>query len=653
MPGGTITAPAREQGGKLLERLFSALRVGAVELPNRIVSTAHQTTLVHEHLPTADFVAYHEARACGGTGLIVLEATAVHPSGLLTPHTLAGYREEIVPALARVAETVHRHGTRLFVQLFHGGREQISDPPRAPALAPSAVPSLRFHVEPRALSANEIADIVAGYARSAALAATAGLDGIEISAAHEYLAAQFFTPGLNRRDDEWAEPTRFLREVLAAVRVAAPTLALGVRFSADSEAAKAVVRDVTPHVDYVSVALGASSTYRGSSGIVPPPPLPENAIAALTPPFRVEPPLVATSRVVDPVEADRLVADGRCDAVGMTRALITDPELPRKARDGRLDEVLRCIGCNACIAHYHAGTPIGCAQNPRTGRERTMGPAARSAVRRRVVVVGGGPAGLAAAAEAGAAGHEVVLLERSDRLGGQVALARSAPMHAELARSLALNYDRLLAAAGVEVRLQTEADPETVATASPDAVVIAAGARPYEPDLPLDGVETVQAWDVLRGPRPHGRRVLVADWGGDASGLACAELLDAAGNEVTVALGSAAFGETLHQYQRNLYAAQLYRAGVRLEHHLELVGAERGRVLFRNLFASELGTELAADLLVLALGRVPERRAADALAAAGFDVHEAGDCLGPRGLEEAILEGTLAAQEAGERSPSR
>ena len=623
--------------------------MGAVELPNRIVSTAHQTTLVHEHLPTADFVAYHEARARGGTGLIVLEATAVHPSGLLTPHTLAGYREEIVPALAGVAETVHRHGTRLFVQLFHGGREQISDPPRAPALAPSAVPSLRFHVEPRALSAGEIADIVDGYARSAALAAKAGVDGIEISAAHEYLAAQFFTPGLNRRDDEWAEPTRFLREVLAGVRSVAPTLALGVRFSADSEAAKAVVGDIAPHVDYVSVALGASSTYLGSSGIVPPPPLPENAIAALTPPFRVEPPLVATSRVVDPVEADRLVADGRCDAVGMTRALITDPELPRKARDGRLDEVLRCIGCNACIAHYHAGTPIGCAQNPRTGRERTMGPAARSAVGRRVVVVGGGPAGLAAAAEAGAAGHEVVLLERSDRLGGQVALARSAPMHAELARSLAVNYDRLLAAVGVVVRLETEADPETVATASPDAVVIASGARPYEPDLPLDGVETVQAWDVLRGPRPRGRRVLVADWGGDASGLACAELLDAAGNEVTVAVGSAALGETLHQYQRNLYAAQLYRAGVRLEHHLELVGAERGRVLFRNLFAPELETELPVDLLVLALGRVPERGVAEALAASGLDVHEAGDCLGPRSLEEAILEGTLAAQEAGER----
>jgi 2,4-dienoyl-CoA reductase-like NADH-dependent reductase (Old Yellow Enzyme family) len=158
----------------VLERLFSPLRVGPVEVANRIVSTAHQTTLVHEHLPTEDLVAYHEARARGGAGLIVLEATAVHPSGLLTPHTLAGYRPEIVPKLARLAEAVHGHGTRLFVQLFHGGREQISSPPSAPALAPSAIPTPRFHVEPRALSAEEIDSIVDGFARSAELAAEAG-----------------------------------------------------------------------------------------------------------------------------------------------------------------------------------------------------------------------------------------------------------------------------------------------------------------------------------------------------------------------------------------------------------------------------------------------------------------------------------------------
>lgn len=641
-----------------LERLFSPLRVGLVELPNRIVSTAHQTTLVHEHLPTDDFLAYHEARARGGTGLIVLEATAVHPSGLLTPHTLAGYRDEIVPALRRVAEAVHRHGTRLFVQLFHGGREQIASPPRPPALAPSAIPTQRFHVEPRALSEAEIGELVAGYARAAELAAAAGLDGVEVSAAHGYLAAQFFTPELNRRGDAWAEGPRFLLAVVDAVRAAAGGIALGVRLSADSASARAVAPLLADRVDYLSVALGDSSSYRGSTGIVPPPPVAENAIAKPAGAFRVGPPLVGTSRVVDPIEADRLVDEGRLDAVGMTRALITDPDLPRKARDGRLADVLRCIGCNACIAHYHAGTPIACTQNPRTGRERTLPWPARSGTRRRVVVVGAGPAGLAAAAEAGAAGHDVVLLERGRRIGGQLALAGVASMHAELARSLRGNYERLLEAGDVDLRLEAEADPETVLALGPDAVVVATGARPYEPDVELGGIEAVQAWTVLAGPPPRGRRVVVADWGGDAAGPACADVLTAAGNEVTLAVGSAGLGEGLHQYQRNLYAARLYRSGVRIEHHLELAGAEPGRVRLTNVFAPELETALPADLLVLSLGRVPERHLAEQLSAGGVEAHEAGDCASPRSAEEAVLEGTLAARRAGQasalaESPSR
>lgn len=628
----------------MLDHLFSPLRIGPVELPNRIVSTAHQTTLVHDGLPTDDFVAYHEARARGGVGLIVLEATAVHPSSLLTSHTLAGFRTEIVPGLARVARAVQTQGTRLFLQLLHGGREQIVSAPRPPALAPSAVPSLRFHVEPRPLAAAEIESIVEGFGLSAANAAAAGLDGVEVSGAHNYLAAQFFTPELNRREDEWAAPARFLLAVLDAVREAAPGLAVGVRLSADSEAAQAVVAEVAGRVDYVSIALGESSTYLGSSGIVPPPPVAENAIAPLTGPFRAGPPLLATSRIVDPSEGDRLIGEERCDAVGMTRALITDPDMPRKAREGRLEDVLRCIGCNACIAHYHAGTAIACAQNPRTGREHTLPRPERAVQPRRILVVGAGPAGLAGAAEAAAAGHEVVLLERRPRIGGQVSLAGSAPMHEEMARSLRRNYERLLA--DVDVRLDTEADGELLETLAPDAVVLATGARPYVPELPLADLETVNAWDVLAGLRPRGRRVVVADWGGDASGLAAADLLNAAGNEVTLVLGSATVGEAIHQYQRNLYAARLYRAGVRLEQHLELTGAGEGRVRFHNLFAPEVETAFGAELLVVALGRIPERGLAEELAGRGVPFGEAGDCLGPRSAEEAILEGTLAARRA-------
>ena len=396
----------------MLDHLFEPLALGPAEIRNRIVSTSHQTNLVRDHLPTPEFVAYHEARARGGVGLIVLEATAIHESGLLHPHSLAGYRDEIVDGYRQVASAVRQHGTRLFVQLFHGGREQIASAPRPPALAPSAIPSQRFGTEPRAMREAEIDSIVAGYGRGAELAAAAGLDGVEISAAHNYLVAQFFTPSLNRRNDRWAAGPGFLLAVVEAVRRAAPGIALGVRLSADSVAAQGVAAELAGRIDYLSLAMGESSTYRGSTGIAPPAPTPENAIETLTESFRVGPPIIATTRIVDPAEADRLIAERRADAVGMTRALITDPDLPRKAAGGQAAEIFRCIGCNACIAHYHAGTPIGCSQNPRTGRELTLPRVQPASRRRRVVIVGAGPAGLAAALEARGAQHEVVLLER-------------------------------------------------------------------------------------------------------------------------------------------------------------------------------------------------------------------------------------------------
>jgi pyruvate/2-oxoglutarate dehydrogenase complex dihydrolipoamide dehydrogenase (E3) component len=198
----------------------------------------------------------------------------------------------------------------------------------------------------------------------------------------------------------------------------------------------------------------------------------------------------------------------------------------------------------------------------------------------------------------------------------------------------------------VDIRLETEGDEEAISALAPAAVIVATGAHPYEPAVSLAGAETVQAWDILAGPRPRGRRVVVADWGGDATGLAAAELLNRDGNEVIVAIGSVALGETLHQYQRNVYAARLYRAGVRVQHHLELAGAEEGQVRFRNLFAPDLETRIDAGLLVLALGRVPEHGLAKRLEARGLEAYEAGDCLSPRSIEEAILEGTLAARQA-------
>ena len=392
----------------MLDTLFSPLDIGSVQLPNRIVSTSHQTSLVHDHLPTDDLIAYHEARARGGAGLIVVEATAIHHTGLLTAHTIGGYLPEIVPVYRKLAEAVHAHGTRLFVQLFHGGREVISTAPRPAAVAPSSVPSPRFKSEPRALTRREIGEMVDGYRQAAAYAREGGIDGVEVCAGFGYLPTQFLSPHVNLRTDEYGgsfeNRLRFLREVLEAMRDGIGDGAVGARLTDESwsydgnsqyelERAAGILSG-DGLIDYLSVAPGGSSTYRGSSWIVPPAPVEHNAIAPFARTMRMAAavPVIATGRIVEPADADRLIREGVCDATGMTRALITDPSMPSKARAGERHTV--CIGCNqGCIGHYHAGTPIACTINPWTGFERTLPRPERAEHRQRVMIIGAGPAG--------------------------------------------------------------------------------------------------------------------------------------------------------------------------------------------------------------------------------------------------------------------
>jgi pyruvate/2-oxoglutarate dehydrogenase complex dihydrolipoamide dehydrogenase (E3) component len=237
----------------------------------------------------------------------------------------------------------------------------------------------------------------------------------------------------------------------------------------------------------------------------------------------------------------------------------------------------------------------------------------------------------------------VVLLERRETIGGQVTIAGASPAHAEQALALAANYASLLSS--VDLRLGVHASAEIVDQLSPDLVVIATGARPAPARHVLDGIEVVQAWDVLDGSvRPSGT-VIVSDWGGDPAALDCAELLAAGGCEVTLAVGAVMPGETVHQYARNQYLGRLARAGVTIADRQGLVSAAGGAVEFANVFAPELRTSLPADVLVLSHGRVPEDALEQQMRSFPVPVVAAGDCRSPRGLEEAILEGTMAARD--------
>jgi 2,4-dienoyl-CoA reductase-like NADH-dependent reductase (Old Yellow Enzyme family) len=642
-----------------VKALLSPGSLGPVPVRNRVVSSSHQTGLVHDYLPTDDLVAYHEARARGGVGAIFIEATAVHPTGLLTAHTMGGYLPEIVPAYRRLADAVHAEGAALFVQLFHGGRELIASSPKPPAVAPSAVPSLRFKSEPRALTITEIGELIDGYAIAATHAAEGGLDGVEVSMAHGYLPAQFFSALSNRRADRYglAARTRFAVEVMTAIRQATGgRIAVGARLSADELVPGGLgPRDAAEVAgelhgaglaDFVSLALGHSAFPAASTWIAPPPPVDLDAIADPAAAVRhavPNIPLIATTRVVDLKDADRMIVDGVCDLVGLTRAQIADPELIAKTTAGRAETVIECIGCNqACIGHYHAGVPIGCAVNPRTGRERTLPAATPTRPGRRVLVIGGGPAGAAAALEAAGAGDDVTLVERDPDIGGQLRLAGLAPAHEELWERYRRSTLARLRAAAVTLELGVAADADMASDF--DLVVLATGARPYRPSMPDRARFALRdAWDVIRDPVGVAGPVLVADWGGGWDGLDAVERLAGAGLKVTLACAASVPGETVHQYQRNLYLARLDRLGVAILHHTELA-VEEDELTLRHVFSGRSHPlPDATATVVLAQGRVP----ADELWS-DLEHHpgavRAGDVLGPRTLEEAVLEGTLAVQ---------
>jgi 2,4-dienoyl-CoA reductase-like NADH-dependent reductase (Old Yellow Enzyme family) len=635
--------------------LLSPLGVGPLELRNRVVSTSHQTSLVHDHLPTPDLLAYHEARARGGVGAIFLEATAVHESGLLTAHTIGGFRPEIVPAYLELGGLIREHGSRLLVQLFHGGREQISSSPKAPAVAPSAIPSLRFKSEPRALTVREIQALIDGYGTAARFAAEGAVDGVEVSISHGYLPAQFLSALSNRRGDDYdgslQARLRFSLEVLHAVREqAGDRLAVGARLSADelapggldsgAAAEIAAALHETGQVDFISLVLGHSAYPASSTWIAPPPPVPDSAIAGPAAVIRAAVPdatLLTTTRVVDPAAAERLIADGTADLVGMTRALIADPELVAKTVAGRSAEVIECVGCNqSCIGHYHAGVPIGCAVNARTGRERTLSGPGHTLPGRRVLVIGGGPAGAAAALEAAQQRDRVTLIERRHELGGQLRLAGAAPAHAELWERYRRSTAARLKIAAVDMQLGVAADLQTQHEEY-DLVVLATGARPYKPALTPTDIAIVQAWQVIEDPQAVAGPVLVADWGGGWDGLDAAERLAGAGVPVTLTCAATIPGETLHQYQRNLYLARLDELGIEILHHHELTD----ELELRHVFSGRPRPLPEVASVVLAQGRVPDDSLWSELEARP-NVVRAGDVLSPRTLEEAVLEGTLA-----------
>lgn len=639
--------------------LFEPIRIGLVDVPNRIVSTGHHTYLA-DGAPSPELVAYHEARAKGGAGLIVTEIVAAHASAGFSSRLLRANRAGLAN-YAALTKAVHGHGAKIFAQLFHPGREvmRAEHGMAAVAWAPSATPNERFHVMPREMPDALVREIIGGFADAAALMAEAGYDGVEIVGSHGYLPAQFFNPQINRRDDAWGGDSErrlaFVRETAQAIRSAAPALAVGLRISGDEKdglgldgpAMVEVAAALAPELDWLSVTAGVSASLGGSVHITPPMGEPHGYTAPLSKAIRtaVNVPVIVTGRINQPQIAEAILADGAADLCGMTRAMICDAEMAVKARAGRPDDIRACIGCNqACIGRAHKGIGISCIQHPESGRELRFGAPPLVQNPKRLIVIGGGPAGMKAAAIASARGHRVSLWEKAGALGGQALLAQRLPGREEFGGIVA-NLTREMHAAGVTIKTAREADAASVTAAEPDSVIVATGAHPYQPTLEIaDDAHVLDAWAVLSGANT-GKRVVIADWKADWIGIGLAEMLAGAGAQVTLCVNAEMAGETLQLYTRNHYVARLRRLEVDIRTHLRLFGADAETAYFQDVLTGEPVIFEECDTLVTSLGHASVDELAAELKAAPFDVRLIGDALAPRTAEEAVYEGLTVGRE--------
>jgi 2,4-dienoyl-CoA reductase-like NADH-dependent reductase (Old Yellow Enzyme family) len=630
---------------------------------NRILSTGHDTAMAHKGRITDQLVAYQEARAKGGAGLIVVQVAGVHRTARYTSHILMADTDDCIPGYRRLGEALHAHGAKVLGQLFHPGREIMEgqDGSIPPAYAPSAVPNSRFRVMPVPLTQTMIDEIVAGYGEAARRLETAGLDGCEIVASMGYLPAQFLNPATNRRDDGYGgsldNRLRFLRQVIAAVRDrTTPSFVVGIRISgddmdSDTMAPQEVVEicrrlDADGSLDYFNVIAGSSASLQGAIHIVPPMVIETGYVAPFAAAVKavVGKPVLVAGRINQPQIAETIIATGQADMCGMTRAMIADPEMPNKARGGRAEDIRACIACNqACIHHFHRGYSISCIQHPETGRELTH--AQRSPVTRakRVLVAGGGPAGLKAAAVAAERGHTVTLYESASQLGGQVLLAQLLPRRAEFG-GLATNLARECELAGVRIVRSTTVDRALVAREAPDAVIIATGAKPRWPELEgRDSAHVVDAWQVLQGRANVGQSVVIAEWRPDWIGMGLAEKLRREGCRVRLCVEGIAAGELLPWYVRDQWAGVLHELGVETVPYARLFGADGTTAYFQHAASGAPMLLEDADTLVLSQGHVREAALEAELAGLAPSVTVIGDALTPRTAEEAVLEGLNAA----------
>jgi mycofactocin system FadH/OYE family oxidoreductase 2 len=510
-------------------RLLDKIKIGPVELPNRIVFGSHPTNFAAGNLLSEQHAAYYRERAKGGAGMIVLEELLVHPSDLPYEKALFGYLKEIVPGCRRVAEEVHRYGAVAVAQLNHSGLQSDGSAAMRELWAPSAVPDVVAREVPKPMEENDIREVVSGFAAAAGHAVEGGLDGVEINAAQYSLIRQFMSPLTNQRADDYGgeltNRLRFCVQVLQSVReVIGADKLLGLRLCGDEfapwggltpdDAAEiACILEKLNVLDYITVAVGSLYTPHLSAAThYSEPGLALAAAAAVKKAARL--PVFAEGRIHRPEFAARVAGEQLADGVYMNRALIADPDLPRKIERGEADRVMVCLSCNqGCQVRHSMGRPLSCLLNPRAGVEsdRDMMSICPARAPKKVLVVGAGPAGLEAARVAASRGHHVTVWEAGPEPGG--AMAANAYI-AEVAGVIGA-WQKDLAESGARLVTSKRCQPEDILAWAPDALVLATGAKTAKPAFPASGCVAMSAREAVTEFNQAGENVLFWDETGD------------------------------------------------------------------------------------------------------------------------------------------
>ncbi len=613
--------------------VFAPIKLNQLTLPNRIYSTAHAEVYCESGgLPGDRFIRYYEEKAKGGLGMAICGGSSPVsidiPQGAWQPVNLTSDR--VIEPLSRLADTVHRHGMKVMIQATHMGRRSaFAGDPWPHLVAPSAVREPVHRGNAKAIEIEDIRRIVRDFAVAAKRVQSSGMDGVEVSAAHQQLIDQFWSPRTNMRTDEYGgslnNRMRFGIEVLGAIREAVGRdFCVGLRMCADEFHDDGLDHDVlkdiaqamseTGMIDFISVIGSGADTHNKLANCMPPMALPPEPFVHLAAGIKSvsKVAVLHAQGIRDITQSERILANGMVDMVGMTRAQIADPHMMLKVREGREDQIRQCVGANYCIDRMYSGQDVLCVQNAATSREATMPHVVTpgKSGKRRVVVVGAGPAGLEAARVSRLRGHDVVLFERNGTVGGQVNLAAKAPQREQMSgiiRWFDLETKRL----GVDRRLGIEATSETIMAEKPDIVVLATGGSSHTGQMPEWGVSeglAVSAWDILSEKIAPADNVLVYDAIGTHAGFGTADFIASRGSKVEIVTPDVKVADDVGGTTFPIFYRRLFSLGIipTPNFWLDRVYAEGNKkvAVLRNEYTEEL-EERVVDQVVIENGIMP------------------------------------------------